>query len=269
MADKRRIQPDRSGRRRRPKKRLIPHSINSQGSKQLARGLGVIRVIRDGNWEVYKPRPYDTIINWGCSDLPLDAQIINHPDLVKIYHDKLETFKALSKLELPVPGWTQCKAYVHNCMVNEGTSWLARKLLTSSSGRGIIKVEDPNDIPDAPLYVKYVPKKEEYRVHWCKWKGSFITQRKAKAQDREVKDWQIRNHDNGFVFVQDRDLGPVPGCVSFAAQATMEQTGLDFGAVDVIYNQKHDQAYVLEINTAPGLVGRTLEAYIDAFKERL
>lgn len=43
--------------------------------------------------------------------------------------------------------------------------------------------------------------------------------------------------------------------------------GLDFGAVDVIWNQQKQMAYVLEINTAPGLEGTTLENYIKAFKE--
>ncbi|MNY63636.1 hypothetical protein D3C86_2006230 [compost metagenome] len=42
--------------------------------------------------------------------------------------------------------------------------------------------------------------------------------------------------------------------------------GLTFGAVDVIWNEYRHQAYVLEVNTAPGLTGTTLEKYAEAFR---
>ena len=38
----------------------------------------------------------------------------------------------------------------------------------------------------------------------------------------------------------------------------------DFGAFDVIYNQKKNQAFVLECNTAPGIEGTTLDNYVEA-----
>jgi D-alanine-D-alanine ligase-like ATP-grasp enzyme len=41
--------------------------------------------------------------------------------------------------------------------------------------------------------------------------------------------------------------------------------GLYFGAADVIWNDKEQRAYVLEVNTAPGLEGTTLENYANAF----
>ena len=46
----------------------------------------------------------------------------------------------------------------------------------------------------------------------------------------------------------------------------MESIGLDFGAVDVIYNGHSNRAYVLEINTAPGLTGTTLDNYAAALR---
>ena len=47
--------------------------------------------------------------------------------------------------------------------------------------------------------------------------------------------------------------------------AAVQHVGLDFGAVDIIYNQREDSSYVLEINTAPGLMGTTGERYAEAF----
>jgi D-alanine-D-alanine ligase-like ATP-grasp enzyme len=42
-------------------------------------------------------------------------------------------------------------------------------------------------------------------------------------------------------------------------------TGLDFGAVDVIWNAQKEKPYVLEINTAPGLEGQTIADYAAFF----
>jgi D-alanine-D-alanine ligase-like ATP-grasp enzyme len=41
--------------------------------------------------------------------------------------------------------------------------------------------------------------------------------------------------------------------------------GLDFGAVDLIV-AKDGRVYVLEVNTAPGIEGITLEKYVKAFQ---
>ena len=53
------------------------------------------------------------------------------------------------------------------------------------------------------------------------------------------------------------------------ALAAMVASGLDFGAVDVIWNSRRLEAYVLEINSAPGLQGQTVENYAAAFRRLL
>jgi glutathione synthase/RimK-type ligase-like ATP-grasp enzyme len=42
--------------------------------------------------------------------------------------------------------------------------------------------------------------------------------------------------------------------------------GLDFGGVDVIWNERRQMAYVLEVNTACGLEGQTVNDYAEAFR---
>ena len=44
---------------------------------------------------------------------------------------------------------------------------------------------------------------------------------------------------------------------------------LDFGAVDVIWNEAQKRAYVLEVNTAPGIEGTTLMRYASAFSSAI
>ena len=51
------------------------------------------------------------------------------------------------------------------------------------------------------------------------------------------------------------------------AVAAVVALGLDFGAVDVVYNVKEQKAYVLEVNSAPGLSGTTLDKYVEVFKD--
>jgi D-alanine-D-alanine ligase-like ATP-grasp enzyme len=55
---------------------------------------------------------------------------------------------------------------------------------------------------------------------------------------------------------------------SIAIQA-INALSLDFGAVDIIYNQHENKYYVLEINTAPALAGTTLDSYVSAITKLL
>lgn len=152
-----------------------------------------------------------------------------------------------------------------------GHTVVERHILNGNSGAGIRLVEPGvgDDISHCPLYVKYVPKKQEYRVHVCGGQAVDI-QRKARRKDVEddAINWKIRNHDNGFIFARNED-GFVPPDVIEQAVKAVNILGLAFGAVDVIFNDKEQQAYVLEVNTAPGMSGTTLEGYVSRFKDYL
>lgn len=150
----------------------------------------------------------------------------------------------------------------------EGHTVVERHILNGNSGAGIRLVEPggEEEIEKAPLYVKYIPKKQEYRVHVCGGQAVDI-QRKARRHDVDDADinWKIRNHDNGFIFARNED-GVVPPDVINQAVRAVNSLGLAFGAVDVIFNDKKQEAYVLEVNTAPGLSGATLEGYLARFR---
>jgi glutathione synthase/RimK-type ligase-like ATP-grasp enzyme len=50
------------------------------------------------------------------------------------------------------------------------------------------------------------------------------------------------------------------------ATLTIGALGLDFGAVDIL--RTPDEVFkVIEVNTAPGVEGTTLQRYVDAFKK--
>ena len=148
------------------------------------------------------------------------------------------------------------------------TKVVCRHLLRSNSGRGIEIIDPGVDIPDAPLYTEYVKKASEWRVHVAFGNVIDVT-RKIKDPTREVTNWQVRNHDNGFIFVRESGEPPCQSIITHALKA-VDLLGLDFGAVDVIWNQHQERAYVLEVNTAPGLDGETtLNAYTKAIKQHI
>jgi hypothetical protein len=155
--------------------------------------------------------------------------------------------------------------------LNGGSTVVERHILNGNSGAGIVLVEPDGGvgISRAPLYVKYVPKKQEYRVHVCGGQAVDI-QRKARRKDVEddAINWKIRNHDNGFIFARNEG-DVVPPDVIVQSVNAVNLLGLAFGAVDVIFNEKEQKAYVLEVNTAPGLSGTTLEGYLSRFKDYL
>ena len=95
------------------------------------------------------------------------------------------------------------------------------------------------------------------------WMGEvFFAQRKARRLDTpdEEVNWQVRNHENGFIFAnQNIEL---PDGVADASVRAVEALGLHFGAVDIAYHQENGFR-VLEVNTAPGLSGTTLDKYVE------
>jgi glutathione synthase/RimK-type ligase-like ATP-grasp enzyme len=246
---------------------IAPYKMGSESAKALSQEIGALRIRNERS--KFKGNPNKVVINWGCSKLSDEAmkcRVINHPDAVSIAANKLKFFNKINEVGgVRVPETTTDKAVVQDWL-RDGSSVVCRTILNGNSGAGIVLVEPGDDVEvvNAPLYVKYVPKKQEYRVHV---RGGEVVDVQRKARRKETPDdqvnWKIRNHDNGFIFArQDIDC---PDDVKAQALGAVEAIGLDFGAVDVIFNEKAQQAYVLEVNTAPGLSGTTLEGYAKAF----
>ena len=234
----------------------------SQGGRELARRLGV-RTIRHNNSR-FRGGPDKKVINWGATDIPnpevLRSNILNHPTQVLVAVHKLHALACMGENGVSVPDFTQDKNVALGWL-DEGKEVLARTMLRASGGAGIVKMSEDRGV-NAPLYVKYIPKRDEYRVHVFRNEPADI-QRKARRLDvdDENVDWKIRNRDNGFIYA--RDDVDAPDKVVREALGAIGALGLDFGAVDVIWNSKREEAYVLEVNTAPGLEGHTLDFYTE------
>ena len=94
--------------------------------------------------------------------------------------------------------------------------------------------------------------------------GGHIVDRQQKRRRRDdngetAARTEVRNVSNGWVFCRE-GCEAIPEADAAAVQA-VKSLGLDWGAVDLKVNQQRTRVGVLEVNTAPGLEGTTLEAY--------
>lgn len=212
-----------------------------------------------------------TLINWGCSTLPArlsGGHIINPPDRVAVAANKLLTFNTLkpcTTINLPefttdvdtALGW-----------VNDGRVVVCRTKLNGHSGAGIVLAARQEDVvQQCPLYVQYIKKKSEFRVHVAFGKVIDIQAKRKRADFEGEADYAIRNHHTGWVYC--RENIEEPHDLRQQAIDTILTLGLDFGAVDIIYNQHQNKSFVLEVNTAPGLEGTSVTNYTNAFVEFL
>lgn len=253
--------------------KVLPYRAGSHSARALAEALrGRVLRLRGSS---YRPRATDTIINWGNTD---DAQLnrlsggqtetYNFTGLREA-SNKLRFFQLLTSSgqgELAPRFWTN-----RNDIPADAFPIVCRTVLAGHSGEGIVIADTREQLVQAPLYVQYVKKEAEFRIHVGKVRNGIgrtqlpiiSEQRKVRRNDVAEPYWRIRNHANGFIY-QRHDI-VVPDAVRDVARRALGATRLDFGAVDVIYNTRQARAYVLEINTAPGLEGQTVVDYANFF----
>ena len=250
--------------------RILPYRQGSRSARALADAIGG-RVLRLQGSQ-FRVRPDDVVINWGSTVFPElpryddRARLLNTPSRINTASNKLTFFNLVAGTNPDIipPFWTD-----RNAIPETSYPIVCRTVLAGHSGDGIVIANTPDELVNAPLYVKYIPKQQEYRIHVGKLPNNEHTiisaQRKARREGFENPNWQVRNHANGFVFVRG-DINP-PEAVFNCAKQALACTGLDFGAVDVIWNDRQQRAYVLEVNTAPGIEGQTVIDYVSFFRE--
>lgn len=254
---------------------IYPWDERSNGAREIKDALKIRRILhRNSKFQGTKDT---TVINWGATTVPTEVmkcRIINHPSIAEKNADKLLFFHQMETNKGGrIPEWTTKKDVVGD-WISKGKTVVARTKTRAKSGAGIVFFEDLQNFVSAPLFTVYVPKKEEYRVHFAFDEMIDIQQKVLRKTDDSGNpidpkkvDWRVRNAKNGFIFI--RNNLHTPTDVVDQAMQCAKASGLDFGAVDVVWNEKTNKAYVLEINTAPGIEGTTIESYVTAFRKAL
>lgn len=259
---------------------IYPYKLSSHTAKCLASALDTKCVRENGN---YVPKQTHLIINWGNPRAPAweteDMEylppnykpVLNYWRNVGPASNKIVSFLRLEVADVSIPNWTTEKEEAKQ-WIADGHIVFARTLLNSHSGKGIVLLNDANTsvlgwdaFAPAPLYVQYKKKKKEFRVHVFLGEVLDVQQKKKRLDFEGEVNSYIRSHSNGWIFARE-DIVEPEELRSLAIRA-VEALGLDFGAVDIIWNERENKCYVLEVNTAPGLEGTTLQKYVDKIKQ--
>lgn len=253
--------------------KVFPYKLGSASAKALATALGVKRVR-----PTYDARRRDVIINWGNSrpaGFKGSVTDLNTHAAIALACNKVSTFSSLSSFGFThLPQWTTSRYNAEQMLytaTNGGETLgnekiYCRTTVTGHSGNGIVIATNTYELVDAPLYTLGTKHKHEYRVHV--FRGEVLdVQQKKRRHGYTGPSTGIRNHSNGWVYAR-CDVTP-PSIVLTAAVEAVNILGLDFGAVDIGYRERDDKAFVFEVNTAPGLVGTTLNKYAAAFTKYL
>ena len=253
-------------------KRLVmyPGFMSNSDSHAFKETLGVLLVYRNG---AYQPRPGDFIIGWGNSREPTWADaaerhgvsVVNKWGSIRNAVNKDLAFTILSERGVSTVPYTE-EMRVATRWINEGHIVICRTELTGMKGSGIVVAKDKNNLPYCGLYTKFQPNCREFRVHVAF--GKVINYQEKRRKIGVKNDPYVRSEENGWVFCRKNVV--LPDCVGKEAIKAVKALGLDFGGVDMLYDEYQDKPMILEVNTAPGLdYHYGIEAYTEAFKERI
>ena len=245
--------------------RFNPNSNRSQGLKLLKEELRLrghdVKEIKVRN-SLYRPHPSDIIICWGVAKSHYPGELNGNAANAA---NKLKAFQMMTRNGLR---WSVNK--------EEAKAWrlcYCRTLLSSSQGRGVVVAQRPEEVVDAPLYTKGIIEVEgEYRVHIFKGQVIDFAKKMKMSSNRLAEDGithnpLIRNLHNGYIFGRENvSLSPE---VERVALESIEDLGLDFGAVDLVLSSRSGKAFTLEVNTAAGISGTTVQSYASAIEQHL
>jgi len=247
--------------------RLNPYAI-SKSAKALSRYLGIkrLKITKSGSRSPgsrFVGKNTDVVINWGNGKGNIgNARQINKLYNVQLAANKLRALEALQASGVSTPTFGIGKEEFSTSELLYG-----RSELWGHSGKGIY-VGTKDEIPDCPLYVQAIEKVAEYRAIVVGDKVVDFKKKKKRntpeGEEQIQHDEYIWNLSGGYIFARNNFDKP-SGADSISISA-VEALGLDFGAVDLI-EDADGKLYVLEINTAFGLEGTTIELVGDALKE--
>lgn len=249
---------------------IRPYNMRSEGANKLAEEMGVTLIL-----EGRAVRRGDTIINWGTGGLGDNwpgARILNKGSAVSIAINKVSTFKALEKANVPHPEWTSSYDEA-KAVFDKGHPVIVRTELEGKDGAGLIlakpgvvkqagwfnQKEVKADLPKGQIYTQFIKAKSEYRINVCN-DSTVGVQLKVKANDADkILDEDIKTGSNGYGFklLEENDI---PHGIRPVARAAIAACGLDFGGVDLIVGED-GKPYVLEVNTAPELTPAMVRGY--------
>ena len=175
--------------------------------------------------------------------------------------NKLEQYEWFKQQGLSALKFTTNDDVVDTWLTQNKTVF-GRKYLNSSCGKGIVIFDSstPAPIEACPVYTVYKKKKREFRVHVFKDMVISVTEKRKKKDWHDQRDTKIRNLANGYIFCQEVSNEPA-GLRELAIKAAAVSPS-DFRGVDIGYNEKNNDLFIIEVNSAPGITGSNIDKYV-------
>lgn len=177
--------------------------------------------------------------------------------------DKLKQFEYFKEQGIPALEFTTSRTDAKKWVVEEEATVFGRALLNSSCGKGIVVLDSYDEFikHDAfPVYTLYKKKKREFRVHVFRDQVVRVVEKKLRKDWDGPRESKIRNLANGYVFCS---CESEPEGIRELAVAASAVVSSDFRGVDIGYNEKQNQLFVIEVNSAPGIEGTNLTSYVN------
>lgn len=203
------------------------------------------------------------IVNWGrVEDFSNCPNVLNR----NLICNKFRQLQILKNNDISIP-----KIYErYRSRISRDEFPLLGRKFSHTKGDDIVFLESIEDLenyersdvlPD--FLVQYIKKRGEYRVHVAG--GEVISvSKKKKREDVEEPDKIVWSSDKGWRFIEYNPNGYIREALEQIAIESVEALNYDFGAVDIIV--RDETPYVLEINSAPGMIDRRAELYADYFR---
>lgn len=148
---------------------------------------------------------------------------------------------------------------------SESCTVVGRELLNASCGKGIVLLTSGapwgDDAENCKVFTKYKKKKREFRVHVFRDSVVAVVEKKLRSNWDGPRESKIRNLANGYVFCH---CEAEPSGIRELAMKAGAVISSDFKGVDIGYNEKHDELFVIEVNSAPGIEGSNIGKYVQA-----
>lgn len=243
---------------------IYTYDHHSEGGLELRQKLAPYSAYKEVGWCSSESAPPsfaakdNLLICWGKVPapywkVPWSITVLNSWAHNAIKANKLAAFKAMTHAGVPTVEWSTHPDTAQK-WATEGHVVMVRHKIGSQDSAGIEVLKAVKSfyghkacksVPSAKLYTKYIPQAREFRVH-CTPKYFIDGLEKKKGP----KSNPYIFHQNTGLFCRDGVL--IPQVAIDAAKAAVAACKLDFGAVDLLW--AGGKPYILEVNTAPGLL---------------
>ena len=176
-------------------------------------------------------------------------------------------YEWMQKRNLPGPEFTYSIAKAIEWK-NAGNTIIARQMINSQDGGGIIVVKPTDNLPDAKVYTKYFPATAEFRVMLFQDKVLQIFEKRRKhGFPKNI----LKTTGNGYVLCSSNVNIP-PGMETLAQQFCYINRS-DIKGIDIAYDENTKKMMVLEINSAPEMgpimCKKVAQLILDTYPEEL